>query len=167
MRGFSCLTQETTTVQHKGNHENACTTQKLFLSFFSPIESDWREGWWIATVLVRRSGTDTVMNLFRQLIQNAVTARTNASQRTLCSAHGTAVRLWQAVSHSMSSNGRPSRKFIYSAMQTVEPKREPIVGLMNKWSIMKTCHWLASSEARYQMINQKKGVFRNRAITLI
>lgn len=69
-----------------------------------------------------------------------VTARTNASQRTLCSAHGTAVRLWQAVSHSMSSNGRLPRKFIYSAMPTVEPKREPIVGLMNKRSIMTTCH---------------------------
>lgn len=38
----------------------------------------------------------------------AVTARTKASQRTLCSADGAPVRLWQAVSHSMSSNGRLS-----------------------------------------------------------
>lgn len=35
--------------------------------------------------------------------ERAVTARTKASQRTLCSADGAAVRLWQAVSHSMSS----------------------------------------------------------------
>lgn len=101
------------------------TKSCCFPSFFTAIESDWREGWWIATLLVRRSGNDHDEHLPSINTEFAVTARTNASQRTRCSVDGTAVRLWQAVSHSMSSHGRLSQKFIYSAWLT-ETERKPL-----------------------------------------
>lgn len=97
MQSFSCLTQETTSMQHNGNHENAGTTQKLlFLSFLSPI--DWREGWWIATVLVRRNGTDAIINIFRQLIQNEQSLPEQTPLRGPCAR--LMVQLWDC--------GRPS-----------------------------------------------------------
>lgn len=58
----------------------------------------------------------------------AVIARTNASRRTQRLADGTAVRLRQAVSHSMSSNRRLYLKLICSDYKGSEIKKETIVG---------------------------------------